>query len=124
MIGRSLPRASLQAAELAGFTIRRAHAGPYPILLRLAGRRVVGLLAAGLSARETARLDAYEGDGYRRARLPVLLADGDTVPAEVYLPRSRLRPAPGTWDLRTWQRYEKQAYLRRLGRTGRSSRPT
>lgn len=124
VIGRALPDTLVSSARLHGYTARRAHGGPYPILVRLGGGHTDGVVVDGLTRHEARRLDAYEGAGYRRMKLPILLADGQEIDALVYLPRPGLRAAAQRWDLRTWQRCEKQGYLRALGVSGHAARST
>ena len=57
----------------------------YPGVVASAGVQVAGRLYFDVSAADIARLDAFEGDEYRRDALPVLLASGETVSAWTYV---------------------------------------
>ena len=68
----------------------------YPAMVAMPGEQVAGLLYLDVSADDMARLDAFEGDEYRRDALPVVLASGETVSAWTYvwLDHGRLPDAP------------------------------
>lgn len=73
---------------------------PYPGLVPAPGGSVRGLLLSGLTAREAAALDAFEGGEYEQRR--VTLADGS--PARTYVWRDAEGPAVRTedWDARRY----------------------
>ncbi len=77
---------------------------PYPFVRSEPGRRVVGeLVEIGESDAVLARLDAYEGDEYIRARV-VVDADGSQIEAWTYLAAPGVSlgeetlVASGVWD--------------------------
>jgi hypothetical protein len=114
VIGRVL---ALRPATLAGFRRVRAAGKWFPILVPgLAGDRVAGALAQGLTAREIARIVAYENDGYALKPVTVELAAGARARALVFLPGSggsnALKPTAEPWDLAEWQRSVKPRVLR------------
>ena len=63
---RVWPRA-LAPAVLRGYRRSSAQGASYPVVLRRRGASVAGVILCGVSTAETARLFAYEGDGYELA---------------------------------------------------------
>lgn len=117
VIGRVLARPALATATLAGFRRVRAAGKWFPILVPgLSADRVDGAVAAGLTAREIARIVRYENDGYAMKPVTVVLADGAKKRALVFLPgrgsANQLKPTAEPWDLPTWQAREKPRVLR------------
>ena len=109
-------------ASLLGHARRRAKGASYPIVVRDPRGEVVGAVVCGLSARDVARLTAYEGPGYRVVPLRVRVA-GSMTTVSVFEPvRSRLQPSSELWDLGLWQRRAKRAFVGRL-RRALSARP-
>jgi hypothetical protein len=83
---------------------------------------VAGAVVGGLSARDVARLSAYEGPRYRIASLKVKV-DGRLVTVSVFEPiEDRFQPVSGPWDLGSWQRRHKRAFVARVARAF-SARP-
>jgi hypothetical protein len=116
VLGRRLPPAAFVPASLPGHARWRAKDATYPIVVRDPRRMVPGVIVSGLSARDVARLTAYEGPGYRVAPLRVRTA-GALTTVSVFEPvQSRLQPSRALWDLALWQRRHKRAFVGRLGR--------
>jgi len=68
----------------------------------------------GLSARDVARLAAYEGAGYRISSLKVRLG-GALTSVSVFEPIvSKLKPTARPWNLVLWQRQDKKIFVARL----------
>lgn len=117
VIGRVLAGAAFLSATLAGFRRVRAAGKWFPILVPgVASDAVTGAVAEGLTAREIARIVAYENDGYAMKRVTARLADGKAVRALVFLPMkgagNSLKPTAEPWDLADWQAREKPRVLR------------
>jgi len=74
VLGRRLPPATFTPATLPGHARRRIKGGSYPIAVRDPKSEVAGAIVRGLSARDVARLAAYEGPRYRIAPLKVRIA--------------------------------------------------
>ncbi len=120
VLGRRLPPAAYTPAILPGHARRRAKGASYPVVVRDAAARVPGAVVGGLSARDVARLSAFEGPGYRIATLRVVLAAGMTTvsvfepvlePAAMAATRqarlrwpaeARVQRAPGVFHTLTW----------------------
>lgn len=114
VLGRRLPPQAYIAAALPGHARRRVKGASYPIAVRDLRSEVSGAVVGGLSARDVARLAAYEGPRYRIAPLKVRIAGQMTVVA-VFAPlEERFQPTSGTWELAAWQRRYKRAFLARL----------
>jgi hypothetical protein len=122
VLGRRLPPAAYEPAILPGHARRRAKGASYPVVVRDAAARVPGAVVGGLSARDVARLTAFEGPGYRIAPLRVVLAAGMTTVSVFEPVMSKLQPGPHPWSLPLWQRRDKRAFVGRLRRAF-SARP-
>ena len=79
-------------------TTRPRLSGPDP----RAGRRRQGLLLLDLTAFERDLLDAFEGDEYRRASIPVMIEE-ELHEADAYLPAVAVKPDAAQWTLEAWQ---------------------
>ena len=122
VLGRRLPPAAFVVASLPGHARRRVEGASYPIVVRDPNGAVPGVIVSGLSARDVARLTAYEGPGYRVVPLRVRSA-GAMATVSVFEPvQSRLQPSGDLWDLALWQRRHKRAFVGRLKRA-LSARP-
>ena len=82
----------------------------YPGLVKTRDSVAEGVLLSGLSAAAIARLDAYEGDEYRRATLAVKTAKGDHI-AHCYLHIVAPKPTALSWTLAEWTTQHKRAAL-------------
>ncbi|WP_421997991.1 gamma-glutamylcyclotransferase family protein [Reyranella sp.] len=127
VIGRRLPPAAFTPAVLAGHARRRAKGMTYPVVVPSPAESVLGAVVGGLAARDVARLAAYEGPGYRIARLKVRIA-GALETVSVFEPVAmRLQPSASAWDYALWKGRHKRPFVARLRKalSGRSaySRP-
>jgi hypothetical protein len=122
VLGRRLPPTAFVPASLPGHARRRAKGVSYPVLVRDPGGEVAGAIVGGLSARDVARLSAYEGPRYRIAPLKVRVA-GTLTTVSVFEPlENHFQPVAGSWDLALWQRRDKRPFVGRLRRAF-SARP-
>jgi hypothetical protein len=114
VLGRRLPPQAYTKAALPGHARRRVGGASYPIVVRDPRSEVAGAVVGGLSARDVARLAAYEGPRYRIAPLMVRIAGATTVVSVFEPVEERFQPTSGVWDLTAWQRRYKRAFLARL----------
>jgi hypothetical protein len=123
VLGRRLPPTAFLPASLPGHSRRRARGVSYPVVVRDPSGEVPGVVVGGLSARDVARLVAYEGPRYRIAPVKVKVA-GSLITVSVFEPLERsFQPVEGTtWDLALWQRRDKRRFVERLRRAF-SARP-
>lgn len=117
VIGRELAGGALVPASLRGFRRVRAAGKWFPLLVPgLRTDRVEGGLALDLTAREIARIVAYENDGYALKRMTVELRGGKRARALVFVPgrggSRALKPTAEPWDLAEWQKSVKPRVLR------------
>ena len=111
VLGRRLPPTAWVPAILPGHARRRIKEGTYPIAVPDPKGSIVGAIVGGLSARDVARLSAYEGPRYRVASLKVRVG-GAIRRAAVFAPlEERFQQTAGAWDLAEWQRRHKRAFL-------------
>jgi hypothetical protein len=114
VLGRRLPPAAFTPAILPGHARLRIKGGSYPIAVRDAKSEVAGAVVGGLNARDVARLAAFEGPRYRIAPLKVRIAGALSI-VSVFAPlEERFQPTSGLWELTSWQRGHKKAFLARL----------
>ena len=97
------------AAAAPGFAAVHYPGRPYPALVRRPGAVAAGLILTDLTAFELDLLDAYEGDEYRRAIVPVMI-DEELHEAFVYLPAAPIKNQP-EWSLDAWQEEHKARVL-------------
>jgi len=114
VLGRRLRPQAYTPAALPGHARRRVKGASYPIVVRDPKSEVDGAVVGGLSRRDVARLAAYEGPRYRIASLRVRIA-GSTAVVSVFEPvEERFQPTAGLWDVQSWQRSSKRAFMARI----------
>jgi hypothetical protein len=116
VLGRRLPPVAFVPAILPGYSRWRVQGGSYPISVPDRKGEVPGAIVGGLSARDVARLAAYEGAGYRIAMLKVRVGRRSTTVSVFEPVVSKLKPTNKSWDLALWQRRDKRAFVGRLTR--------
>jgi hypothetical protein len=116
VIGRRLPPSAFVPAILPRHSRRRAKGATYPVVVRAMADRVRGVMVAGLTSRDVGRLAAYEGPGYRIARLKVRVG-GELATVSVFEPVvARLQPSTSPWDYALWKGRHKRPFVARLRR--------
>jgi len=114
VLGRRLPPSAWVPATLPGHARRRIREGTYPIAVPDPKASIAGAIVGGLSARDVARLSAYEGARYRVASLKVRVG-GAMRQVAVFAPLEEcFQQTAGAWDLAEWQRRHKRAFLTRI----------
>ena len=93
----------------------------YPAIVAEPGGHVSGLLYAGVTAHELARLDEYEGPLYERRELSVICS-GTAASAFTYVLGERYRHllSPDPWDFEKFRREHLSSYLERIALTSRA----
>jgi hypothetical protein len=110
VLGRVVSENELKPARLDGFERLRVRGERYPILRECPGSRLDGVLLAGLTRVEIARITFYEGDEYRLSE--VMLTDDSQRMARAFTFVANLPfDIEGTWDLASWQAEEKAEHL-------------
>ena len=104
-----------EPASLADHRRHPVRGQDYPGLRTAPGGEVPGRLYLDVTDEAWARLDAFEGDEYERADVVVALADGRTLPAQVYRFRTEVadRLLPGDWDVEAFAREGRQRFMAR-----------
>jgi gamma-glutamylcyclotransferase (GGCT)/AIG2-like uncharacterized protein YtfP len=110
VVGRAIDRRNVLAAVAPGHTTIHYDTRVYPALVPAPGRTAEGLLILGFSSRDLHLIDAFEGDEYRRAILPVIVED-ELHEADVYLPTMHLGVKARAWSLEGWQQDHKHQVL-------------
>ncbi len=115
VVGRPVPASRIGVAFVDGFRRVYVKGSYFPILIEADGATVEGRLITGLGAQAVQRLTRFEGRQFQLKRLTVRLAHGRTADAECFLPVAGVDHTDDDWDLDTWRRRHKRAYLGRLG---------
>ncbi len=113
VLGPSATRLEAAPARLDGYRRVRVSGASYPVLRAALGDSVSGCLLDGLSEADLARIVRFEGPEYEMATREVMLAGGRRATALVFLPREGVPMTSEPWDLETWRRCHKAAFLRR-----------
>ena len=106
--GRVFPS---EPARLPDYACRRVRGQVYPGLRRQPGALTEGRLLLGVDDEALARIDYYEGDFYTRHLVEVVLEDGRTRDAVLYLPGAVLPLADTPWHPDRFARLHLAAYL-------------
>lgn len=88
-------------ATISGYSRRAVIGEDYPALLGQTGSAVTGgILYFNVSGADICRLDEFEGCYYARKQEPVVIENGSTCAAEVYIFKDRYRHlvAENEWD--------------------------
>ncbi len=110
ILARPLAADAALAAMAPGFRAVTYPARIYPGLVRAPGAAAPGLLLTALTAFECDLLDAYEGDEYRRAIIPVMIGE-ELHEAFAYLPAITIPATAPPWSLEAWQAAHKPRIL-------------
>ena len=116
VLGRLAPL-SVEPATLPGWRRFPAKGVSFPIARRDPTAGIDGVLARGLTPAAGRKLDAYEGDGYRRTDVEIV-AGGKTRSAILYVDdgSGTLTAGPGEWSYEAWVRRHKRAFLATLAK--------
>lgn len=102
VLGRAPADINHSPAQVTGHCVSRVDGHDFPMIRKQANAQASGLLLRDLSDDDVAALNYYEGDfGYDLAQLPVV-ADGETVIAQVYFPHDGLWHPAEDWSLTKW----------------------
>jgi gamma-glutamylcyclotransferase (GGCT)/AIG2-like uncharacterized protein YtfP len=104
-----------EPATLAGHRRHPVRGQDYPGLRPDTGGVVPGKLYRDVTEAAWERLDTFEGAEYERVDIVVMLADGSTLPAQVYAFRDEFtqRLLPGDWDAEAFEREGRARFLTR-----------
>lgn len=103
-------------AILEEFACYRVADRTYPGIVPCTGAQTRGMVYTGIDRRRLARLDAYEGDEYRRRQVRVRGDDGRLRRAWTYVYRTHLHAllSDEPWDRDAFARHELAAWLQRI----------
>lgn len=111
-IGRRVRPARARPATLSGWRRVGLKGTPYPVVVPGAATdRVEGLLVTGLTAADVRRLERYEGAAYGIETVSVNASGGETMSANVFVPKKGVAATDAAWDLETWRRRRKRRDL-------------
>lgn len=115
VLGAAAARAlDVEPATLSGWRRVPVRGRSYPIILPAAGHSVSGVLADRVDEPAAARLDRFEGAEYRKLRVRIRRAAGDTKSCWVYAVSDAGIAGTGAWDFDRWRRCDRAALLRWL----------
>ena len=107
VLGRDTDGLVFRDAAIHGFRRRRVQGERYPMVVPRPGGVVQGTLIDGLTTGDLDRLRFYETNDYGLRQFDVSTADGQRLPAQVFIAERRLRQSNEGWDLDSWRRMEK-----------------
>jgi gamma-glutamylcyclotransferase (GGCT)/AIG2-like uncharacterized protein YtfP len=104
-----------EPATLEGHARYRVAGAPYPGIVHEPHGRVSGGLYRGLDGEHLRRLDEFEGALYRRERVELRLANGETVTAWTYVvpDESRSLLSSESWDEASYLERDHREFLDR-----------
>ncbi len=106
VLGRSRSPTEISTAAAPGFAVVHYPGRIYPALVRRPGAAAPGLVLTDLTPFEIDLLDAFEGEEYRRAIVPVMIGE-ELHEAFAYLPVIDIPAGAPAWTLAAWQRDHK-----------------
>ena len=110
VLGRRTWATAALLARAPGFATVHYPGRVYPALVRVPGSAAEGLVLTDLTSFEIDLLDAYEGEEYRRTRLPVMI-DEQLHEVFAYLPAVAVARDAAPWSLAAWQENHKPRVL-------------
>ena len=113
VLGPWMNRRELAAARLPDYRRVYIRDRDYPVAVPAAGEAVEGVLAEGLDRRAVRCLADFESDEYVDAERTVLVDDGRTLRARVFVASPLAVPSETPWTIEVWQRCHKAAFARR-----------
>ncbi|MEQ8165041.1 MAG: gamma-glutamylcyclotransferase family protein [Alphaproteobacteria bacterium] len=113
VLGRAIPDDRLIPASVADYRRLAVPGRPYPGAVPDRGATLSGAVLRGVGVRDRARLTRYEGSEYLFRSVMAEFGDGSICQVGLFVFRRR-RGLGGEWDLETWQRVHKPAYLEAL----------
>lgn len=122
IVGRRIPAVKASLPDYDCYALRNRH---YPAVMHAAGTSTPGLLYSGLTPRELALLDRYEGIEYRRLRVGVTLGDHKQAQAWVYVLRPQYASCLSSerWSLEEFVRKQAEKYRKALAAGGDFKHP-
>lgn len=115
VLRRPIDNLSVYTALLPGYRAALVKGQSYPALVAETGTAADGIVVAGLTRKDVARLDRYEGSEYGQSDVDVLLVDGAReVTAKTYTPVRGLRTEAGIWSFEDWRQHHKRAFVARI----------
>lgn len=99
-------------ARLREYIRKPVQSEDYPGIVPSTGNEVTGVLYRDLPDTAWPRLDAFEGEMYRRMQVQVELADGQTLTAWAYViqPEFTHQLTDGIWDFEAFKRQGKDRF--------------
>ena len=110
VLGRPLSAAAMLPAAAPGFVTLHYPGRIYPALVRRPGAAAAGNVLTDLTPFEHDLLDAFEGQEYGRAVIPVMI-DEELHEAAAYLPAVAVPANSPPWTLAGWQGLHKAKVL-------------
>lgn len=103
VLGRALDLNLVKPAAARGWRTVYYGDALYPALVQDTGTIAPGLLLSGLDGRDRDRLDAFEGDEYRREKV-IVICGGMQMDALTYLPSRQIGTRALAWTFENWIR--------------------
>ena len=113
VLGREVPEAAVQPAELAGFQRYAVREQPFPAAVPQPGSTIDGVIMPSASLNDAAMLTCFEGSDYeaRLCRVTCSAIGGRDQDAWVFVASDRVpRGEPG-WSIDDWRAQHKPAFF-------------
>ena len=106
VIGRASAHLTLTPGWLTGFAAETAHGYTFPTLVENRTGRVDGIVAAGLSPEDVARIAYFEDTEYAPVTIDVATAEFE-IAAQVFMATTSLKSTGETWNFEHWRTHHK-----------------
>ncbi len=118
VLGRPQETGLIAPATLPGHLVAPVRDADYPIILPAPGAQAAGILVQDVELEAAARASFFEGEGYDylAAEVAVLLGDGRTHNAWVYMSSGNLSAVVADWRIKDWERRYKAGFLAKARR--------
>lgn len=111
VLARGVAEADLRDARVSGWHTVYYPQRLYPALV-CGTQGAEGCLISGLAQTDFARLDAFEGNEYRRGMIEVTSEDG-TLMAQTYFPTGEIGTEAPIWSFQDWTRLHRPTTIAR-----------
>ena len=117
VLGREVPDAVVQPADLAGFQRYAVHEQPFPAAVPQPGATVDGVILPGASLSDAAMLTCFEGANYEAqlCRVTSSALGSRDQEAWVFVASDRVLRGEPHWSIDDWRAQHKPAFLEIAG---------
>lgn len=110
VLGRSADNLSFKPGWLDGYVVQTASGYTFPTLVEQRHGRVDGVVTAGLTNEDVARIAYFEDTEYEAVTVEVTTTESD-IAAQVFMAQTSLRTTGETWRFDLWRKRDKPLLL-------------